>query len=211
VTFLADNLVPALHGIRDVRLEAREVPGLGDRDVLAEVRTVGVCSSDVHYYGHGRIGSFVVEEPVVLGHEVSGVVVARGAEATTHGFGQPVTLEPGVPCGRCVGCRSGRYNLCADVRFLATPPVDGAFAQHVAIHEDYAFALPDTLSDDAGALLEPLAVAIWACRKGARMCTGPGSRSRARGASTSTGSSTHALRSRTPTARSARPARTRRC
>jgi L-iditol 2-dehydrogenase len=76
-----------------------------------------------------------------------------------------VTLEPGVPCGRCRECRAGRYNLCADVRFFATPPIDGAFANFVAIHEDFAFTLPDGVSDDAGALMEPLSVGIWACRK----------------------------------------------
>jgi L-iditol 2-dehydrogenase len=160
------NLAAVLHGPRDVRLETRPLPDLGERDVLVEVRSVGVCGSDVHYYEHGRIGTFVVEQPLVLGHEVSGVVVDRGARAAKHEPGQRVALEPGVPCGHCSECRNGRYNLCADVRFFATPPVDGAFARYVAIHEDYAFALPDELSDDAGALLEPLSVGIWACRKG---------------------------------------------
>jgi len=160
------NLAAVLHAKRDVRLEVRPLPTLGDRDVLVEVRSVGVCGSDVHYYEHGRIGSFVVEKPLVLGHEVSGVIVDRATGAVKHPVGQRVALEPGVPCGRCSECRHGRYNLCQDVRFFATPPVDGAFARYVAIHEDYAFALPDELSDDAGALLEPLSVGIWACRKG---------------------------------------------
>jgi L-iditol 2-dehydrogenase len=162
----ATNLVAVLHGPRDVRLETRALPTMGERDVLVEVRSVGVCGSDVHYYEHGRIGSFVVEQPLVLGHEVSGVVVDRGVRAVKHAVGQRVALEPGVPCGRCFECRHGRYNLCTDVRFFATPPIDGAFARYVAIHEDYAFALPDELSDDAGALLEPLSVGIWACQKG---------------------------------------------
>src|SRR5207302_6114093 len=159
------NVVAALHGPRDVRLETRELPSVGERDVLVEVRTVGVCGSDVHYYEHGRIGPFVVEQPLVLGHDVSGVVVDRGPRATKHPLGRRVALEPGIPCGRCAECREGRYNLCRDVRFFATPPIDGAFARYVAIHEDFAFALPDELSDDAGALLEPLAAGVWACRK----------------------------------------------
>jgi L-iditol 2-dehydrogenase len=92
--------------------------------------------------------------------------VALGAEATRHGVGDRVTLEPGVPCGRCRECRAGRYNLCPDVVFFATPPVDGAFANFVTIHEDFAFALPDEMSDEAGALMEPLSVGVWACRKG---------------------------------------------
>jgi L-iditol 2-dehydrogenase len=160
------NLAAVLYAKHDVRLEVRPLPTLGERDVLVEVRSVGVCGSDMHYYEHGRIGTFVVEEPLVLGHEVSGVVVDRGARASKHPLGQRVALEPGIPCGSCAECRQGRYNLCSDVRFFATPPIDGAFARYVAIHEDYAFALPDELSDDAGALLEPLAVGIWACRKG---------------------------------------------
>jgi len=160
------NLVAVLHGRRDVRLETRGLPPLGQRDVLVEVRSVGVCGSDVHYYEHGRIGSFVVEQPLVLGHEVSGVVVDCGTQALKRHVGQRVALEPGVPCGRCSECRQGRYNLCGDIRFYGTPPTDGAFARYVAIHEDYAFPLPDELSDDAGALLEPLSVGIWACRKG---------------------------------------------
>jgi L-iditol 2-dehydrogenase len=76
-----------------------------------------------------------------------------------------VTLEPGVPCGRCRECRAGRYNLCRDVVFFGTPPVDGAFTEHVSIHGDFAFALPDSLSDEEGALMEPLSIGIWACRK----------------------------------------------
>jgi L-iditol 2-dehydrogenase len=163
---VTENLVAALHAPGDVRLETRPLPSLGERDVLVEVHSVGVCGSDVHYYEHGRIGAFVVESPLVLGHEVSGIVVDRGPRATKHSLGRRVALEPGVPCGRCSECRHGRYNLCTDVRFFATPPVDGAFARYVAIHEDYAFMLPDDLSDDAGALLEPLSVGIWACRKG---------------------------------------------
>ena len=92
-------------------------------------------------------------------------MTALGSGATKHAVGDRVTLEPGVPCGRCRECRAGRYNLCRDVRFFATPPIDGAFARFVVIHEDFAFALPDGVSDDAGALMEPLSVGIWACRK----------------------------------------------
>jgi L-iditol 2-dehydrogenase len=135
--------------------------------VLVEVTAVGVCGSDVHYYEHGRIGPHVVEAPLVLGHEASGVVVALGPAAVRHRVGDRVALEPGVPCGRCLQCRSGRYNLCPDVAFFATPPVHGAFARYVAIHEDFAHPLPPSVGDEAGALLEPLSVALWACGKGA--------------------------------------------
>jgi len=108
----------------------------------------------------------VVEEPLILGHESMGTVVALGENATKHGVGDRVTLEPGVPDGTCRECRAGRYNLCPNVRFFATPPIDGAFTNYVSINEDFAFSLPDGLSDNAGALMEPLSVGIWACKKG---------------------------------------------
>jgi L-iditol 2-dehydrogenase len=159
------NRAAVLYAPGDLRVEERAMPEPGPRDVLVEIAAVGVCGSDMHYYEHGRIGSFVVREPLVLGHESAGRVTALGSEVTKHAVGDRVTLEPGVPCGRCRECRAGRYNLCRDVRFFATPPIDGAFANYVTIHEDFAFALPDSVSDEAGALMEPLSVAIWACRK----------------------------------------------
>jgi L-iditol 2-dehydrogenase len=159
------NRAAVLHGPGDVRVEERAVPEPGPREVLVEIAAVGVCGSDVHYYEHGRIGSFVVRDPMVLGHESSGRIAALGEGATKHAVGDRVALEPGVPCGRCRECRAGRYNLCQDVKFFATPPIDGAFANYVTIHEDFAFALPDNVSDDAGALMEPLSVGVWACRR----------------------------------------------
>ena len=159
------NRAAVLYAPGDLRVEQRAMPEPGPREVLVEIAAVGVCGSDVHYYEHGRIGPFVVREPLVLGHESAGRVAALGSEVTRHAVGDRVTLEPGVPCGRCRECRAGRYNLCRDVRFFATPPIDGAFANYVTIHEDFAFALPDSVSDEAGALMEPLSVGIWACRK----------------------------------------------
>jgi L-iditol 2-dehydrogenase len=159
------NRAAILYAPGDLRVEERPMPEPGPREVLVEIAAVGVCGSDVHYYEHGRIGPFVVREPLILGHESAGRVAALGSEVTRHAVGDRVTLEPGVPCGRCRECRAGRYNLCRDVRFFATPPIDGAFANYVTIHEDFAFALPDEVSDEAGALMEPLSVGIWACRK----------------------------------------------
>src|ERR671917_645913 len=111
------------------------------------------------------MGCLVAREPMVLGHESSGRVVALGPDAARHAVGDRVALEPGVPCGHCRECRAGRYNLCRDVRFFATPPIDGSFANYVAIHEDFAFGLPDSVSDEAGALMEALSVGVWACQK----------------------------------------------
>ncbi|WP_394841938.1 NAD(P)-dependent alcohol dehydrogenase [Pendulispora brunnea] len=154
-----------LHGIRDIRIEERLVPEPGPRQVLVEVAAVGVCGSDVHYYEHGRIADFVVRKPLVLGHEASGTIVAVGEQVRTLTVGQRVALEPGVPCGTCRECRLGRYNLCPDVQFFATPPVDGAFAEYVVIDEAFAHPIPASLSDEAAALVEPLSVAVWAAGK----------------------------------------------
>jgi L-iditol 2-dehydrogenase len=166
-TATGENRAAVLYAPGDQRVEDRAVPEPGPRDVLVEIAAVGVCGSDIHYYEHGRIGSFVVVEPMVLGHESSGRVVKLGADASKHAVGDRVAVEPGVPCGNCRECRAGRYNLCRDVRFFATPPIDGAFAKYVTIHEDFAFALPDAVSDEAGALMEPLSVGVWACQKAA--------------------------------------------
>ncbi|MFH8597075.1 NAD(P)-dependent alcohol dehydrogenase [Streptomyces rimosus] len=162
-----------LHAPKDLRIEERPVPRPGPGQVLVRVEAVGICGSDVHYYEHGRIGDFVVRAPMVLGHEPGGTVVALGPGATRHQPGQVVSLEPGVPCGTCGQCRHGRYNLCPDVSFYATPPVDGALCEYVAIDEHFAHAVPDTLTAETAALLEPLSVGVWAARKGR---IGPGAR-----------------------------------
>ncbi|WP_141925506.1 NAD(P)-dependent alcohol dehydrogenase [Haloactinospora alba] len=154
-----------LRAAGDVATEERPVPVPGPREVLVRVTAVGTCGSDTHYYEHGRLGPFVVEEPLVLGHEAGGVVAACGAEASRHTPGQRVALEPGVPCFTCALCRQGRYNLCPEMRFFATPPVDGAFCEYVALHEEFVHPVPDTLSDEAAGLVEPLSVGVWANRR----------------------------------------------
>jgi L-iditol 2-dehydrogenase len=159
-------LASVLRGPHDLVVEERPVPTPGPHEVLVRVAAVGVCGSDVHYYEHGRIGRFVVEQPLVLGHEASGVVEAVGEQVTRLEVGQRVSIEPGVPDLACEECLAGRYNLCPNMRFHATPPIDGSFAELVAVHELFAHPVPDSVSDDAAALLEPLSVAIWACRKG---------------------------------------------
>lgn len=155
-----------LNGPGEVVIEQRAVPQPGAFEALVEVRAVGVCGSDTHYYDHGRIGAHVVESPMVLGHEASGVVVAVGEQVTRTRVGQRVSIEPGVPDFTCEQCLAGRYNLCPQMRFYATPPIDGAFAEFVTVHEAFAHPVPDSMSDEAAALLEPLSVGIWANRKG---------------------------------------------
>lgn len=157
--------VSELRGAGDVAVVERETPRPAEGEVLVEVGSVGVCGSDVHYYEHGRIGPYVVESPLVLGHEAGGVVAAVGPGVTTLSVGQRVSIEPGVPCRACAQCLAGRYNLCPDVKFFATPPYDGAFSQYVVMPAQFVFPVPDSISDDAAGLLEPLSVGVWACRR----------------------------------------------
>ena len=95
----------------DMEMKEVKVPKIGATDVLVKVMAVGVCGSDVHYYEHGRVGEFVVEKPLILGHECSGVVTDVGSNVTRFKVGDRVAIEPGVPCGECEYCKSGKYNL----------------------------------------------------------------------------------------------------
>ena len=156
-----------------VVLEERPMPTAGPGEVLVRVGSVGVCGSDVHYYEHGRIGDYIVDRPMVLGHEAGGEVAAVGPGVDSLVPGQRVSIEPGVPCRSCAQCLAGRYNLCPDMRFFATPPFDGAFCEYVAMPAAFVHAVPDSISDDAAGLIEPLSVAVWACRRG---LVAPGSR-----------------------------------
>ena len=159
------NQAAVLYAPHDIRIEERPVPKPGPREVLIEIKAVGVCGSDVHYYEHGRIGTYVVRQPLILGHESAGVIVDVGEGVGRERIGQRVAIEPGVPDGVCRQCRTGHYNLCPNVRFFGTPPIDGAFTNYVTILSDFAYALPDQMSDEEGALIEPLSVGLWACRK----------------------------------------------
>lgn len=159
------NQAAVLYAVHDVRLEERPMPVVSPDDVMVEVKAVGVCGSDVHYYEHGRIGTHIVRQPLILGHESAGVIVAVGANVNQGRIGERVALEPGIPDGVCEQCRAGRYNLCPNVRFFGTPPIDGTFANYVTIPARFAYTLPDSLSNEEGAMIEPLSVGLWACRK----------------------------------------------
>ena len=134
-------------------------------EVLVKIKSVGVCGSDIEYYEHGKIGDFVVKKPLILGHEASGQVVEVGENVTSLKVGDRVALEPGVPCRKCEFCKTGRYNLCPDVQFMATPPVDGAFREYVAHPADFAFKVPEGVSYEEAALVEPLSVGIHAVER----------------------------------------------
>ena len=157
--------VSVLRGVGDLAVETRPVPSPGPGEVLIRIGSVGVCGSDIHYYRHGRIADYVVREPMILGHEAGGSIVAVGEGVDAARIGQAVALEPGVPDRTCRECKAGRYNLCPNVRFFATPPIDGAFAEYVVLAADFAHDVPDSMSEDAAGLIEPLSVGVWACAK----------------------------------------------
>jgi len=159
------NLAVVLNSINDIRLEERKIPQPGPKDVLVAIKTVGICGSDVHYWTHGRIGDFIVKSPMVLGHESSGVVEEIGSAVTDLKKGDRITLEPGVPCRSCFFCKEGKYNLCPDMKFFATPPVDGSLANYITHPSDFCYKLPENVSFDEGALCEPLSVGIHACTR----------------------------------------------
>lgn len=129
-------------------------------DVLLAINYTGICGSDVHYWAEGRIGSFILKEPMVLGHESAGTVVSVGSKVTTLKVGDRVAVEPGFPCRRCAACLSGHYNLCPDMHFAATPPFDGTLTGFYTSPEDFCYKLPEHISSQEGALIEPLAVAV---------------------------------------------------
>ena len=155
-----------LRGVKDLVLEERAVPSPGADEVLIRVHSVGVCGSDVHYFEHGRIGPYVVDAPLVLGHEASGTIVGAGTGVDPSRIGNRVAIEPQRPCRVCEFCREGSYNLCPRMEFYATPPIDGAFCEYVLIQDDFAYDVPDSISDHAAALMEPLSVGIAASQKG---------------------------------------------
>ncbi|MBS5969873.1 MAG: NAD(P)-dependent alcohol dehydrogenase [Clostridium perfringens] len=158
--------VAVMNGIGKMDLIERDIPIVKENEVLVKLDYVGICGSDLHYYENGRIGDYIVEPPFVLGHEPGGVVVEVGNKVKHLNIGDRVALEPGKTCGHCEFCKTGRYNLCSDVIFFATPPVDGVFQEYVAHEADLCFKLPENVSTLEGALIEPLAVGFHAAIQG---------------------------------------------
>lgn len=158
--------VAVMNGIGKMGFIEKEVPQPKANEVLVKLEYVGICGSDLHYYETGRIGDYIVEPPFVLGHEPGGVVFGVGEEVKHLRVGDKVALEPGKTCGHCEFCKTGRYNLCPEVIFFATPPVDGVFQEYVCHEADLCFKLPENVSTIEGALIEPLAVGFHAAIQG---------------------------------------------
>ncbi|MCF7689402.1 MAG: alcohol dehydrogenase catalytic domain-containing protein [Cephaloticoccus sp.] len=157
-----------LHGPLDLRPSEDPFPGPpANGEALVKIEAVGVCGSDLHMYETGGIGGRTVDHPFRLGHEFAGTVIAAGANACTEDGislkpNQRVAVEPAVPCGRCENCREGNPNLCPHHQFFGVPPDDGALCEQLLVPARNCFVLPDTVSPEAGALLEPLGVALHA-------------------------------------------------
>lgn len=151
-----------LHGPGDLRREKRQEKKPADNEVLIDVKRVGICGSDIHYYQHFRIGQFIPRAPLVLGHEFAGLVVEVGSDVKKIKVGDRVTAEPSIECGKCRYCRAGRYNLCNNLRFIGTaatvPHIDGGFAERIVVPESHCYILDESLDYGAGAMIEPLAV-----------------------------------------------------
>ena len=158
--------VAVMEGIGKMGYTRRPIPVPKANEVLVKLEYVGICGSDMHYYETGAIGDYVVKPPFVLGHEPGGTVVEVGSGITHLKVGDRVALEPGKTCGHCEFCRQGKYNLCPDVVFFATPPVDGVFQEYVAHEAALCFKLPENVSTLEGALIEPLAVGFHAANQG---------------------------------------------
>ena len=145
--------------------EDREVPKLrDDHEVRVHIAQTGICGSDVHYWQRGRIGDFVLNSPIILGHESSGTVVEIGSKVKNFVIGDRVAIEPGVPCRRCDYCRTGAYNLCNDTIFAATPPWNGTLAKYYTVASDYCYKIPDHMDMEEAAMVEPVSVAVQICK-----------------------------------------------
>ncbi|KAL0633915.1 hypothetical protein Q9L58_007156 [Maublancomyces gigas] len=161
-----ENICFVLKAKNEVCFENRPVPAIENAtDVLVRIHVTGISSSDVHYWEHGHIGDSILTAPMILGHGSSGTVVAVGPECHHLVPGDRVVLEPGVPCRFCSFCKAGKYNLCKEIRFAATPPYDGTLANYYVLPEDFCVLLPRCVSFEEGALIEPLAVGVHVCHQ----------------------------------------------
>ena len=158
-----------LHGIHDLRVEEREAPQPNSGQVLLRIRRAGICGTDVHYFQEGRFGNFAVTAPFILGHEVTGEVVAAGDGVQQPAVGQRVVVNPARQCGHYDYCRAGRGNLCRRVLMLGSastkPPTNGAFCQYLAINAEQCFPIGPEIDDTIAAMMEPFAVALHATRR----------------------------------------------
>ncbi len=161
-----DNVRVEMKAIRQLQLTECEIPVPKEDELLLKIAYVGLCGSDLHFYTEGHIGKRRVTRPFVLGHEVSAVVEKVGSGVQGFSVGDRVTLEPGIACRKCEYCLSGRYHLCPKVVFISNPPDDGAMQKYIVFPARLCFKLPDSISLEEGAMIEPLCVGLHAAQRG---------------------------------------------
>jgi len=162
---LEENIALVLRKIDDLSLEPFPINEPQDGEVLLEMQSVGICGSDVHYWQHGRIGHFIVESPMIIGHECAGQVIGVGEQVKNLTLGTRVAIEGGVTCAHCAQCKIGRYNLCPSIEFFATPPYDGSLCRYIVHPAELCYPLPSSLSYAEGAFCEPMSVGVMACNR----------------------------------------------
>ena len=159
-----------IHAKEDLRIEAAEDPQIGPGQVLIRLGAGGICGSDLHYYFEGRNGSFVIREPLIPGHEASGVVAKVGPGVTRVKPGDKIAVSPSHACGHCDYCREGREHLCRNMRFLGSaslyPHVQGMFCEYFVMGERQCYPVAGDISLGELAFAEPLAVALHAVNRG---------------------------------------------
>lgn len=160
------NRAAMLTEVQKIEMMDVPMPVCGPKDLIIKVGHVGICGSDIHFYEHGYIGTRKAAFPMVLGHEAAGQVVEVGSEIKRFQVGDMAAVEPGIPCGECEFCKEGRYNLCPDVVFAATPPVNGLLQKYIRFPAHMCFRLPKGVSTLEGALLEPFSVGLHAASLG---------------------------------------------
>jgi L-idonate 5-dehydrogenase len=158
-----------IHAAQDLRVETTEVPALGEHQLLVRVAFGGICGSDLHYFQHGGFGTVRIKQPMALGHEVSGVVEAAGAQVRGIKLGQRIAISPSRPCGNCRFCQAGMQNQCLNMRFYGSampfPHIQGAFSEMLVIDASQAYGVADHLSLSEAALAEPLSVGLHAIQR----------------------------------------------
>ncbi|TFD63281.1 NAD(P)-dependent alcohol dehydrogenase [Cryobacterium sp. Hh38] len=157
-------LMSVLTAPHSIELNRVATPTPGPGQVLVQITAVGACGSDTHFYEKGAIGNIVVKGPVALGHETAGIIAAVGEGVDTSRVGVRVAVEPQTPCRHCEFCKSGRYHLCPEIKFYGAWPIDGSFAEYALVDDDFAHEIPDSMTDEEGALVEPASVAVHAAR-----------------------------------------------
>ncbi len=155
-----------MNGKLNLSFKELDIPKPQPGEVLLKVGYCGVCGSDVHFYESGCIGTTPIEGDLILGHEAAGTVEAVGEGVTNVKVGDRVVLEPGIGCGRCEYCKSGRYNLCPDMQFISCPPYQGAMRNYLTHPAHLVYPLPENVSTLEGALIEPLCVGMHAANLG---------------------------------------------